>query len=280
MIFSIVFGVLASLAWGISDFSGGLASRKTNSVLVVFIGEVVGMFIIPIAAIISRETIMPWQDWLWCLAAGGVGVFAVQMFYRSLASGRMSETAVISGITSAALPVVVGIVMDGLPNLNTIAGFALALAAVWLISQVEGKAGKIRLTWKDVRYPLLSGIGFGLYFVFIHQGANHRIFLPMIGSRTAGLLVLGTLLFKQKQSLKPDPRSWPLLIMNFSMDLGGNVFYIAASQLGRMDVAAVLASLYPGITILLAWTFLHEKISPRQMVGILLALGAIVLFTV
>jgi drug/metabolite transporter (DMT)-like permease len=280
MMFSIAFGVLASLAWGASDFSGGLASRKTNAVLVVFIGEVAGMFIIPVAAIISRETIMPWQDWLWCLAAGGVGVFAVQMFYKSLASGRMSETAVISGITSAALPVVVGAIMDGLPEMTTIAGFVLALGAVWLISQVEGKAGKIRLTWKDVRYPLLSGIGFGLYFVFIHQGSHNQIFLPMIGSRTAGLLVLGTLLFTQKQSLKPARGAWPLLILNFSMDISGNVFYIVASQMGRMDVAAVLASLYPGITILLAWTFLHEKISTRQALGILLALGAIVLFTI
>jgi drug/metabolite transporter (DMT)-like permease len=278
--FSIVFGVLASLAWGASDFSGGLASRKTNAVLVVFIGEVAGMFIIPVAAIISRETIMPWQDWLWCLAAGGVGVFALQMFYKSLASGRMSETAVISGITSAALPVVFGLIIEGLPGLNTIIGFVLALTAVWLISKVEGEGGKTRLTWADVRFPLLSGIGFGLYFVFIHQGSHHQIFLPMIGARTAGLLVLGTLLLTQKQSLKPDPRSWPLLILNLSMDLSGNVFYIVASQMGRMDVAAVLASLYPGITILLAWLFLREKISTRQMVGILLALGAIVLFTI
>jgi drug/metabolite transporter (DMT)-like permease len=276
----ILFGVFASIAWGASDFSGGLASRKTNAVLVIFIGEVVGMFILPIAAIFSQEKIMPWQDWLWCLAAGGVGVFALQMFYRALARGRMSETAVISGMTSAGVPVVAGAILEGLPGLSTIIGFVLALASVWLISQVQGEGGKTRLSFADIRLPLLAGLGFGLYFVFIHQGSNHQVFLPMIGSRTAGLLLLGTLLITQGKVKMPERQAWPLIILNFSMDLGGNVSYIVAGQLGRMDVSAVLASLYPGFTVLLAWLFLREKISTRQWLGILLALGAIVLFTI
>lgn len=277
----VIYGVISSIAWGASDFSGGLASRKTNAVLVIFIGEVVGMFILPAAAILSHEKIMPWQDWLWCLAAGGVGINAVVMFYRALARGRMSETALISGIVSAAVPVVVGSFMEGLPGLSTIIAFALALVSVWLVTQMDEKeSGKKRLSFAEIRLPLLAGLGFGLYFVFIHQGSHNQIFMPMIGSRTASLVVLGTLLVAQRKVKMPDLKSLPLILLNFSTDIVGNTAYIVAGQLGRLDVSAALASLYPGFTVLLAAVFLHERISTRQWAGILLALGAIVLFSI
>lgn len=192
----------------------------------------------------------------------------------------MSIATPVSALLAALLPVVVGALMAGLSPLTQMAGVGLALLSIWLVSQTDGEA-RLRLErLSDLRLPLLAGIGFGVYFILIHGVAQEATLWPMIASRSSGTLVLVVVLFLRREGLAIPRASWPLVTLSGGLDVGGSLFYVLAAQTGRMDIAAVLSSLYPGITVLLAWFVLKERISSGQRLGILAALAGIVLMTI
>jgi drug/metabolite transporter (DMT)-like permease len=277
---SILFGLLSALSWGGGDFFGGLASRKTGAYRAVVYGEFIGLLLLFIAAAVVGESLPEWQKFVAAGLAGAIGSIGLLILYQAMIKGQMSIATPVSALLAAALPVAVGTVLEGVPTLVKLAGFALALLAVWLVAQeYSEKTQLMRLS--DLRLPLLAGVCFGTYFILMHQASNAAIIWPMVASRSAGMLAL--LLFMlalQKDWRVTTPRAWPLIGVNAVMDVGGNVFYILAGQAGRLDVAAVISSLYPGATVLLAWLILKEKINRIQWLGILAALVAIVLMTV
>ncbi|MCK6582298.1 MAG: EamA family transporter, partial [Anaerolineales bacterium] len=101
----------------------------------------------------------------------------------------------------------------------------------------------------------------------------------MVFSRTGGMALIVTYLLVTRSSWKIEPSSLPIISLNGILDLGGNFFFILAGQAGRLDVASVLSSLFPGATVILAWIFLKERLSRNQWVGVFCALIAIVLLT-
>jgi drug/metabolite transporter (DMT)-like permease len=133
---------------------------------------------------------------------------------------------------------------------------------------------------RDLALPLIAGVSFGVYLVLIERGSQNLLIWPMVASRTAGTLMMLVYVVARRERILPGGKAWPFIILNGLLDVSGNGLYILAGQAGRMDVAAVLASLYPGSTVLLAWMLLHEKITRPQFVGILMALGAIILMTI
>jgi drug/metabolite transporter (DMT)-like permease len=143
----------------------------------------------------------------------------------------------------------------------------------------QKKPGGWSLDLRSLALPLLSGLGLGVYFIFMHQGSRHGIYWPMVASRLAGTLVLLTFVLSTRQFQLPRRDILPLVLVNSIFDVAGNIFYILAGQAGRMDVAVVLGSLYSGVTVLLAWVFLKEKLDSLQVSGIVTALAAIVLMT-
>jgi drug/metabolite transporter (DMT)-like permease len=162
----------------------------------------------------------------------------------------------------------------------TLAGFTLALASIWFISQPDGGPKSLRLRLADLSLPLIAGISFGVYLILFHHGSQHALFWPMVSSRSAGVLTMIIYTLVTRQAFLPAKSVWPLIILNGIMDVSGNGLYILAGQTGRMDVAAVLASLYPASTVLLAGLLLHERLNRLQFVGIMAALVAIVLMTI
>ena len=174
----------------------------------------------------------------------------------------------------------VGAFTEGLPKLVTLFGFGLALLAIWFISQSEGGAKNILAHIADLKLPLLAGVGFGLYFVFMHEATRESIFWPMLFWRSGGMIIITTYMLIRREAWKVDPTTWPLMTMNAIFDVGGNCFYVLAGQLGRVDVAAILGSLFPATTVLLAALILKERVTRVQSVGIILALIAILLMTV
>jgi drug/metabolite transporter (DMT)-like permease len=159
-------------------------------------------------------------------------------------------------------------------------GFGFALAAIWLVSQSESGVKDIFTHLSDLRLPLLAGVGFGLYFVMMHAATRETTFWPMVYSRSAGLLSMTIFIIARRESFIPVRAAWPTMILNGILDVGGNFFYILAGQAGRLDIAAVLSSLFPGSTVLLAWIILRERLTRTQWLGILCALMAIILFTI
>ncbi len=276
---SVIFGLASALSWGAGDFTGGLASRKASPYRVVLYGEAFGLLLLFGAALVFHEHAPAWQNLLWSASAGAIGSFGLMLLYRAMASGQMSIATPVSALLAAILPVIVSAFVDGMPPLAKFIGFACALAAVWMISQDDSQKTQL-MRLSDLRMPLFAGLCFGVYFIVMHQAAQETILFPMIASRSGGMLALLVFVFARREGWGVARATWPLIALNATLDVGGNAFYILAGQAGRLDVAAVLSSLYPGTTVILAWLILKEKINLMQKLGILAALLAIVLMTV
>lgn len=281
---SILYGLFSALSWGSGDFAGGLASRRLGAYRAVFYADVLGLLIILPVLTIYREPPPSTTVLLNASIGGALGSFGLLVLYYSLSVGKMSIAAPVSALFSALLPVVVGLFTQGLPTKYQLIGFGFALAAVWLTSQGHSNDG-IAIKLKDLaelRLPILAGIGFGCYFIFVHYASheNDAVLWTMIASRLAGTLLLWIVVLARRESFSVPRAAWLVVFLNATLDLAGNFFYILASQAGRLDVSAMLSSLFPGSTILLAWIILKERITRMQAIGILLALTAIALFTI
>ncbi len=280
---SILFGLGSALSWGAGDFTGGIAARKTGAYRTVFYGEIIGTVVLIFAIMIIGEPFPDLRIWLISMLAGVLGSIGLLLLYHSMTLGLMSIAAPVSALLAAALPVVAGIFMEGLPKFLIFIGFGFALFAVWMISQsAGGVTDTLRVAHlSDLKLPLLAGIGFGSYFVLMHEATNTgAIVWPMVASRAGGMLLIIIYMLITRASWKVDLSVLPIISLNGILDLGGNAFFILAGQAGRLDVAAVISSLFPGATVMLAWIFLKERLTRNQWIGILSALVAIVLMTI
>jgi drug/metabolite transporter (DMT)-like permease len=268
---AVFFGLAASATWGAGDFSGGIATKRANVISVITVVHAIGFVFMLILALATHEAIPPLTDWIWGAVAGLAGVFGLIAFYQALASGRMGVAAPITGVTAALLPVIVGLLSEGLPGIGHLVGFALALISVFLVSYAVGT------TWSSsgAGLAILGGIGFGLFLVFAGQVGNTAVFWPLVAARGASTTMMLLVSLRRKLPLATHPGLRLPVIMAGGLDALGNVFYVSASQAGRLDVAAVLSSLYPAMTILLAALILKEHIGRIQLIGIVLALLAI-----
>jgi uncharacterized membrane protein len=273
-VFAIIFGVLSAIGWGAADFAGGLASRENNPYRITLLLELAGLIPLVVIALFFPQPVPPLRIWLLSASGSLISVAALIVLYRALASGQMSLAAPVSGLLTVTIPVVVSAFTEGLPGILTYAGLGLALLAIWLISKEEGsQPGRLN----DLILPLISGVGFGLYFVLMHDASQDYTFWPPIIARMASITVLVTYALATRQPILPKRTLWLLVCFGGVMDAAANLFFIFGGQLGRLDIAAVLGSLYPAITVILAAIILRERLSRMQTVGILSAFLAIVL---
>ncbi|MCC6499143.1 MAG: DMT family transporter [Anaerolineales bacterium] len=277
---SIIYGIASSLTWGAGDFAGGLASRKVGAYRAVLYADFFGLLILAVASFFYRESFPSGTVALNSFIGGALGSMGLLVLYYSLSVGQMSVAAPVSALFAALLPVVYAALTEGLPTPIQFIGFVLALAAVWLISQGDGGFHVSKLS--DLKFPVLAGFGFGCYFIFIHNAVSdpEALFWPMVFSRAAGTLLVFAIVLARREPLHVPRDAWGVVLVNAALDLGGNFFFILASKAGRLDISAILSSLYPGATVILAWLLLKEKISKTQAVGIALAFLAIYFFTV
>ena len=270
---ALFFGLLSAASWGTGDFCGGLASRQGRAHSVVMVAEFVGALLLALLAWFTGEARPTWPIALGAAGAGLVGLIGLLALYTGLAAGQMGLVAPLSAVIAALVPIVTALFLQGLPPLAQIAGFALALIAVWLLAGT----GEIQATRQQLGLALVAGLGFGFYFVLVEQVSREGVFWPLTIARTvAGLALLAVLLVRRAPVLPHRP-AWTLAVVAGLFDAGGNLFFALAAQSGRLDVASVLSSLYPGMTVVLAWVVLNERLNRPQIVGVVAALAAVVL---
>ena len=277
---TVVFGLAASLCWGSGDFSGGLASRRINATTVVIAGYTVGFVLLLALALIWREPFPAPTDLLWGGLAGVIGALGLIAFYTALASGKMGIAAPVSAVLTAMLPVLFSALTVGLPDPLRLGGFVLALLAIVLISRPERAASGRP---QGIGLAVLAGLGFGCFFILISRVSPGATFWPLAIARltsVVSLLVVMLLRRQQKQHPLSGVRRVALLVLLAgTLDALGNAFFVLAAHSGRLDVAAILSSLYPAATVLLAAVVLRERVTRIQAVGILLVLLAIPLIS-
>jgi drug/metabolite transporter (DMT)-like permease len=272
---SAALGLTSAASWGAGDFCGGLATRRGSVYGVVIGAHASGAVLFLALALALREAAPAFANLAACAAAGLFGSLGLLALYRALAMGRMGIAAPVSGVLSAAVPVVAGALLEGRPGGFRLIGFALALVAVWLVSRTDDGAFCVR----DIGLPVAAGLGFGLFIVIIGRASAGGVFWPLVAARVASLGALTLVAGLSRQPLLPARHDLPLVALAGLFDAGGNAFVVLAAHAGRLDVAAVLSSLYPATTVVLAWVFLHERISRWQLAGLVLALAAIVIIT-
>ena len=269
----IAFGIASAACWGAGDFCGGLATRRTHVYSVIIASQIVGVVILIGLALAFAERIPTPVHLLWGGLGGLAGTLGLVAFYRALAYGRMGVAAPVGGVIGAATPALVGAFLQGWPGTLRLIGFALALIAVWFISRTEDTAVRAH----DLGLPILAGLGFGAFFLCIHRASETGVFWPLVAARFTSLGVLTAVATVTRQPRLPDRMHLPLIALVGVMEVGGNAFYALAARVGRLDVAAVISSLYPATTVWLAWLILKERVTRLQSVGVIAALAAIVL---
>jgi drug/metabolite transporter (DMT)-like permease len=186
----------------------------------------------------------------------------------------MGVVAPIAAVTSVILPLIFGLLMEGIPALSQLLGFGLALCAVWLITRPGGGS---RIQVRTLALPLLAGLGFGVFFILIDHVSAAAVLWPLAAARAASVLVLLVAVILTRQPARPVASQIPLILMSGLFDTGGTAFYALAARAGRLDIAAVLGSLYPAVTVVLARLVLKERISRPQGLGLALAMIAVIL---
>ncbi len=273
----VFFGVVSALAWGSADFCGGWATRRSSVFAVLFVSQLFGSLILVALALWWQEALPAGGDLLWGVAGGACGIVGITMFYVGLARGRMGVVAPIAAVVTAGLPVLAAAMLEGLPPAEKYLGFALGLLAIWLVSY---SADEPWLSNPELILPLMAGIGFAGFFICLDQAAENAVLWPLLASRATSLGLLMAVGAVAGKTIWPDRSRLPLMVLTGILDTSGNLFYVLAARAGRLDVAAVLASLYPAATLLLARFVLHEPLRRLQLFGILVALGAVVLIAV
>jgi len=263
------FGLAAAVTFGTADFSGGLASKRAPVFGVLTVARTSGLAIMLALAWLTHEPLPTTHALLWACAAGFIGGLALPAFYRALAIGKMGIAAPVTALLSAALPVVVASVSEGLPHRLQICGLILALAAIWFISRPDGQ-----MQPQGLGLALLAGLGFGTFLVFMRQASTRAVYWPLAAVLATSLVVAVIILVTQKSSV-PGLRLAMVAVATGVLDTFGNLLFVLACRSGRLDVAAVLSSLYPAVTVLLARAVLKERITRVQAAGMIAALIAV-----
>jgi drug/metabolite transporter (DMT)-like permease len=273
----IIFGLLSALSWGGGDFSGGLATKRSPVYSVIITAQSLGLLMLLAVAVGIRETFPPVEHLFFGVLAGLTGTVGIVCLYSALANSRMGLAAPVSAIVAAGLPVLVGAFTLGLPSGVNLVGLLLALLSIWLVSRTEGEHEPFKLNM--LYLPGLAGLGFGLFFVLIDRANDVAVFYPLAAARIASLSLLLAFALGTKKAVLTERSQWPLIALCGFLDTWGNIFYAMAAQAGRADIAAVLSSMYPAGTILLARLLLKERIGRVQWLGIGLALVAVAMIS-
>ena len=272
----IFFSLAAAATWGAGDFSGGFATKRTSVYVVVTITQIVGLVFFLLMAIVFSEPFPPTNSLLWGFIAGVAGSLGLLALYHALSTGHMGVAAPVSAVVTVALPVAYGAFNEGLPTSHQIIGFVIALISMLLISGTD-EMGRIRK--QELAIPFIAGIGFGMFFISVDNFSETAVFWPLSVAKLSAVLVTLIFVLLRKSAKFPSGDVLPLILIAGIFDAAGSLFFTLASEVGRLDIATVISSLYPGGTVLLAWFVLKERLSSKQWIGVALALTAIVLIT-
>ncbi len=272
----IALALAAALLWGASDFGGGLLGRRAPILGVLITTQAVGLLIAASGALIRGEPMLARTDLALTIVAGGLAAVGVGSLYSGLAVGRMGIVAPVTAVLTAVTPALIGIALEGSPSLIVIAGFGLTIVAVIVVALVSDD-GSDRPT--GIGYAIVGGVTLGLLGAVLSRINLQHVLGPLAIMRglEIGLFVMFVALRRVPWRM---PRSTlPLVVVVGLVDIAGNVAFLTASRIGALSIAAVVSSLYPVVTVILAAAILRERITASHAVGVALAFIAIALIT-
>ncbi len=273
----ILLGLAAAVLYGSGDFLGGMATRRTHVLPVLLLADTAGVVVALAAAAISPSAVSL-AGLAWGISAGLIGGLGLIIFYIGLATGPMSVVAPVSGLVSTVLPVAVALAGGERPTADVYAGALLCLVAIVLASS-SGGTGAVPGPGRPgpgraIAYGTASGAAFGLFFLLIRNAGQSGELWPVAAGRIGELAIVLIAAAVLRRGLLPHGTGGRLLLAAAGagvIDVVANICYVAATRTGMFGLAVVLASLYPGITVLLARVVLGERLRWVQRAGLVLA---------
>ena len=285
-----MFALAAAALFGSADFLGGVASRRVKAASVLLISTPAGVVIIFAAALLTGVPFQP-GGLGWALAAGAVGGAGMIVLYAGLAAGPMSVVAPVSALASTVVPVGAALAMGERASATVYAGAVVCLAAIVLASMEGGRGSgarpatgpgpglaRFRVAARGLGYGAVSGLAFGIFFLFIRNAGTAGVLWPVCLARVAGtVVILAAAAWLGTRPPGPGAGRWvlPAAAAAGILDASANVCYLLAARAGLFGIAVVITSLYPGITVLLARVTLGERMRTVQRVGLVLAAAGV-----
>jgi drug/metabolite transporter (DMT)-like permease len=273
----VVLATVCAVVYGTADFFGGLATRRSRVFAVVVLSQMAGLALV-VALLPFLSGTFTTGALAWGMAAGVAGSAGLVLFYRALAIGVMSVVAPLTATASAVLPVLFGLATGERPEPLALGGVVLALLAVLLVSRSSSSP---EVTpgpdYGSVLTSLAAGAGFGGFFILLSQAPDDGGMWPLFGARLISITLIALLALVTRRTLRPGSGALPIIIVAGALDMVANVLFTLAQQRGLLSLVAVLVSLYPASTLLLARYVLGERLNTVQVVGIGFTLAAVAL---
>jgi drug/metabolite transporter (DMT)-like permease len=274
---AILFAVLSAICYGTSDFSAGLLSRRYAAepasgliIAVEVLGSIVGVLLFP-----GHGPTAGALEWGAVSGlGGGAGTICL---YRGLAAGSMAVAGTISGVLAAALPVIVGLALGNHLTAVRAIGIVIAVPAIVLVSwqpDADARAG----ARQGAVYGVLAGLGFALLFIGLDRAGTHSGAWPLLPGQWVGLCVVAPLAVHGfARAGRPTPADTRYVLGAGVLAFAAAVLFLAATGRGELAIVAVVASMYPAFTVILARVVLKERWSRRQAIGLLVAAASVIL---
>lgn len=274
---AVILGLAVAVSYGTADFFGGFASRRSPLASVVVLSQTVGLVFIGVLVFFIDGTLEASKAGF-AAAAGIVGGAGLTALYRGLAIGRMNVVAPVTAVGAAVLPVVWGLASGERPAVSALVGVAMAILAIVFVSRIPGDEAAAAGGTSALVLAVLAGVGFGIVFIILAETGDGTGLWPLLVMRITSVTLLGLGAVTTGRSLAPGSASGVRLIaVTGVLDVTANALFVFASQQGLISLVAVLSSLYPAVTVLLARFVLTERLGRMQTFGMAMAATGILL---
>ncbi|HJQ00991.1 MAG TPA: EamA family transporter [Jatrophihabitans sp.] len=275
---AVLFALLAAAAYGISDFVGGIASRRVSAFSVLLISTPLGALLmaalLPVyGGPVSAGTLG------WSLAGGAAGLVGVLLLYSALALAPMNIISPVTAVMSAVVPVFGGVLLGERPHPLAWAGIAVGLLAVVLVSRQPEDHPHGPVGWLPLAMAVIAGVGFGAYFICLARSDHDSGIWPVLISRACSAVLILPLALTGGRRRRLGPSLLGLATVAGALDATANLAFLLASRHGLLSLSGVITALYPAGTVLLAVLILKEHTGRLQRTGLGLAAAAVVLLT-
>jgi len=276
---SVVLAGLAALFYGAADFSGGFAARKGPLLPVLVISQAAGALLAVAFILVSGDALPATSDLAWGAAAGIAGAFGLALLYQGIAKSLVALVSPMAALVGAAIPVAFGVLSGERPSAVALAGAAICLPAILLLSWERTGTFDRKAVRMSLVYGLLAGVGIGGFFIALAHTSHGSGLWPVLAARASSItLLLATAAFSRQRIAMTRASVSPTLVAGLT-DMAANVLFLLATRAGLLSLAVIVSSLYPAPTVLLARVFFREHIPPTRALGLALAVAGIALIS-
>lgn len=276
----LLYAIGSALFYGLGDFSGGYAAGKSRILPVLVVSQAFGLVTAVMALLVSWPGLPGGADLVWGLAGGLAGSFGIAVLYRGLAQGIVAIVSPTAAAVNSILPVVVGLMLGDRPGARAWIGMALCIPAIFLLaSSPQGGTSGRKHAMSSLAHGLAAGMGFGLFFVALSRPGVNSGFWPLIAARSASISAALVLMGIRREPVAVNREGLIPTILAGILDMAANILFVLASNSGMLSIVAVIVSLYPAPTVLMARLVFKQRIGVARGIGFALSLAGLALIS-